>query len=335
MTNRFEKFSYKFDLETYLNKKNVEYILASDEQEIVLEVCLCCRGINKAGSFRPYKMYVNLDNKLFHCFLCGERGNLIKLMSIVENKSPKEIISNYVYNNKDYVILPNILDAHSITEGNDPSTSSGDQLLPPVDLPPSYQDLSPFKFKLVEAYEYLDERGFLDKEVIKKLGIGYSLHMKRIIFPIHQYEIIVGWQGRDITGNQEPKYLISKNLKKNLLLYNYRNIKNTQRLIIVEGIIDLVKCPIDETTCLFGKTLSEHQFNMILEMTNLKEIIIAIDPEEEESQEKLYKQLSPYFTVKLCILPKGTDPGDQTREDMVKYIEGSSNSMKSFKNKIL
>lgn len=181
------EFSAKFNLENYLNKLDIDYTIYQDE-ELALNVCPFCKGINKKGNFKSFKCYINLDTKLFNCFLCGGQGNIIKLLAAFENKSIREIISIYLYNKDNSVILPDRLSNTALTgrPQSPPSSQREDRFLPPIDLPDFFLPLLPFNEEFKEAYDYMNDRGFLNKEIIETLDIKYSPSIKRIVFPVYR-----------------------------------------------------------------------------------------------------------------------------------------------------
>ena len=328
--SKIKKFTEKFNIEKYLNKKNIEFRFENDE--IAFYKCPNCNGINKKNNFKEYKCCINVNKKLVHCFLCGWNSNLIGLLSKIENKSISQIFQQFLYNS-DSIILPERLESKldTIIPYFQPSTNS----LIDVKLPRDFLLLMYPDDKNIPALEYCADRGFLNEKVFESLHIGYSENYRRLIFPVFWSGQLVGWQGRDITGEQAPKYYITKGMPKKKIIYNYENIKDAESIILVEGIIDLIKCLDHNPTCLFGKTISDEQINILLSnFSNLKEIIIAIDPEEDEDREILYEKLSPFFDIKVCILPEGTDPGDMSFEKMNDYLIESKPFIKKTLNSL-
>jgi DNA primase len=186
----------------------------------------------------------------------------------------------------------------------------------------------------------MKSRGFFDLDVIEKLDIRYiekgripfgvkedgterTIPVKeRIVFPIYIENRAIGWQARDVTGLSDLRYLISSNLPKDKMIYNYENINNSSYITIVEGIIDLIKCFDINPICLLGKTLSNTQLSLLLKLPNLKRIYIAIDRDEEKAINEMGMLLSNFFEV-FIIKTKEKDPGECTRMQMVEYKDSA------------
>jgi len=152
--------------------------------------------------------------------------------------------------------------------------------------------------------------------------------MNRIIFPVKMFDEYVGWQGRDITDRWKketnyPKSLTSKGFKKSLMLYNYDRVKDCDTITITEGPIDAIKCFMINGVALFGKTLSDRQFELIRKMPNLKHVVIALDPEEIKAIDQLAKKLNIYYDISIINFPSNTDAGDYSPETIYDFYSRS------------
>jgi DNA primase len=162
-----------------------------------------------------------------------------------------------------------------------------------------------------EALAYLRGRG-LDDKMIEYFDIHYSAGAKRVIFPVYFEDKVVGYQARDITGNQEPKVMSSKGFQKSKFLYNYNQLlyELPDYAVITEGPIDCIKSYKHNSVALFGKELSQDQLNLLLKIPTLKKVYIAIDPEEKDVRAKMMRDLSAFWETMLVPVEAGRDIGD-------------------------
>lgn len=307
---KIEKFSVKFDLEKYLNHHNLNWKHVDSSNQDNLEVCPFCKNVNSKGHLHPYRFYVNCHTKIFYCHNCGAKGGIIKLLAALENSSVLTTFNKYI----------DKIDQLPVKLESLPEEKQNQLVkeieIKEIELPQNFYPMATYRASFKDAYKYLDDRGVKSLFPLAFYDIRYCPEMKRIIFPIYLDDKVVGWQGRDITGIQEPKYFINKGFKK--VLFNYDIIKNKEEIAIVEGIFDSLKTP--NSVCLFGKELSDFQLKLLLKCPNLKTIVISIDPEEKGCQLKLAKQLYSFFEVKITSLPLGRDPGSYSVEEMQEFV---------------
>lgn len=323
MTNnlnyRVNIFASRFNIEKYLKENSVVFreVDSPNGRQLNVETCPFCKNKNYKGNIHPNRLYIRSDDKRFLCYNCSTKGNIIKLLAKLESLSERSIVDKYIFG--DYVeLLPDELKVLIIESEEDDEEVKE---LNVVALPPSFQPLYPIPSHLTEPHRYLSQRGLLSPEVVKMFDIRYSNEMKRIVFPIYFGGTCRGWQGRDVTGQQEPKYLINKGLQKQLLIFNYDNIKDKEFITITEGPIDAIKSYKINGTCLFGKFLSDTQLRYLLKCQNLKRIYMCLDddPDAQKSQEAIAQRLSCFFEVYIVKLPHQKDAGDMSFDEMVYY----------------
>lgn len=165
-------------------------------------------------------MYINVRTGLWQCFnpSCGKKGNFrqlyFHLTGKVFGKNPKldkfalqQELESYTH----VVKIPNLinLDDVSIDYDNDSGLLST-----------------------------MIERG-LDIDTLKYFEIGFSKNKNRVVIPVRSvnYEL-VGFIGRAIDPDQEPRYLYNKGFKRADHLFNLQNAKRYSECIVVEGSID-------------------------------------------------------------------------------------------------
>jgi hypothetical protein len=173
---------------------------------------------------------------------------------------------------------------------------------------------------------YLAGRGYDVQQLVNRYQLmyctradrNYTLAQGRIIIPIIQEEMWVGWQARyigdiDWKAAGIPKYYTLPGMPKRLMLYNYDTAIKQSFLIITEG----------PTSCwsvypygvaLFGKAATIQQQRLLIKKFGDKPILILLDGNAGGDAVKLYNQLRRHVKAGILIikLPPDKDPGDYT-----------------------
>lgn len=157
---------------------------------------------------------------------------------------------------------------------------------------------------------------------------------KRVIIPVFDlWGKMVTFQGRDITGTHEKKYLFPPGLAgTGVYLYNGHNVKDTRRILICEGAFDVMaaKSALDEDESLrdvvpigtFGKHLSfgtgeTQQAKLIqLKERGVEEVTIMWDGEivaTDDAVRASRKIREIGLRVRIAMLPKDKDPNEVSR----------------------
>jgi len=246
---------------------------------------------------------VNLKSNLFHCWICDEKGSVIKLIQRIEDCSwaeAKRIFREFC----DEFKIQNELPEH-----------------------PRLKTRKIITFPIVNLQGvhrvFLTQRGFLPNHIIKKYKIkastGIGKYRYRIIIPIFFNGKMVSFTARAIFDHQTPKYL---NCPNNLSLvdvhdifYNVDSLKNKRKCVIVEGVTDVWRIG-EGAIAMLGKNISEKQI-FLLKEKKIEEILLLFDKDAEEKAESYAKQLASLFLVNIGILDKG-DPGELDDESVSK-----------------
>ena len=166
----------------------------------------------------------------------------------------------------------------------------------------------------------------------------YQNYEKRVIIPIYDLDgKMVSFQGRDITGESEKKYLFPPGkASTGKYLYNGFNAWNMPTIVLNEGVFDVfaTKMALDEIVYMrhitpvgtFGKHLSEDQVGELLRLKTggLKEVIFMWDSEKlaiKAAIESALKLTSLGFVAKVAILPPGCDPNSTLPSNVRKAVE--------------
>jgi len=341
---QIKRFIVTFDLQKYLNINNIEYgeVASNDNPQYKVHTCPFCKNINYKGNEHSNRFYINQGTKQFICYNCSESGSLLSMLAAFEGISMRAIFAKYL--DKDYFealpkYLTNLLEStvNKVINNNIPEIIFPKEFVPVFERAQRYGK---------PAYQYWKDRGILREDgvidliIAKQLDVRYvdsypyhtpsgEVHFmnKRMIFPVWTGEWsdrrFVGFQGRDVTGTSELPYYISEGFPKTKVVHNYHFVFEAETITICEGIFDMVKCWDHHPICLFGAYISNRQLELLQQMPNLKNIIIALDPDTkiENKQghvpfDKLANRLKPFWNVYDIYIPKGKDAGDMTRAEM-------------------
>lgn len=160
----------------------------------------------------------------------------------------------------------------------------------------------------------------------KLYPIEESMLYHKLVIPIIKDEKCVGVALRDVTGTFTPKWFFQPTgLKTGSLLYNFDTVlelcKNNEitEVILVEGIFDVWayhEIGIDNVIAVFGSTLKEEQYKMLLRLP--LNIVMSFDNDEAgikctKETARLFKNKTRLYNVNL---PMGCDPSDCTKDQL-------------------
>ncbi|WP_373438398.1 DNA primase [Metamycoplasma equirhinis] len=244
-------------------------------------------------SERTPSFVVSPDKGIFTCFGCGKSGNSLKFIEYYKNISPIEALKELAKkNNIDISKYINIQNFNEHTLEQEKILGINKDAL----------DFFQYEMLICKEKKLLDflNKRFLSRELIKEFEIGYANESKsiynyliekkheifeiansslvssngeknffnnRLIFPLKDgYGNIVGFSGRDITSQNDPKYLNSSDtivFKKQEIMFNYFHAKNEiirqNEVYLVEGQFDVIamyKVGIKNAIAIMGTSLS-------------------------------------------------------------------------------
>ena len=269
-----------------------------DGNELKVNNCPFC--IRKGRSADGYKLWINLDKDVYHCWRCGESGRASVLFPHAAGLLTTDVAPIPVEQKKELESLPSSL----------------------INLNALPQD------HLV--HEYLAARGFTINELvpyakfcsnftrIHREGYKYSFG-PRLIFPIYQNDTYCGFQGRTIWRNTEPKYVSALGMEKKKLIWNYDTARNGNRIVLVEGIFDSVRVG-PEGAAIFGKAISDEQIRL-LQLGNFQQVIVWLDADATSEGIALGRQLANYFPTYQLVTKEFKDAGEVSRERIKELLE--------------
>lgn len=318
------------DMEAWFDAEGIDYRIGRGHNGTQLNVREC-----PACGSSSWKVYINADSGLGNCFAgdCGVKTfNKFSFMrEYIDAANTHEVI-NYV---KTVAREIGGWRAKKIT----PVEVELSELVLPESIP------LPHKGKYLN---YLAHRG-IPPELAQFFHLRYSHtgyfeyqlcdgprrqdYSRRVIIPIFDLDgHLASFQGRDITGEAERKYLFPPGYASTgKLLYNAQSVRGAEQLVINEGAFDVIatKLALDEDMALrdigvvgtFGKHLSsgdpngDDQLAMFIRLKNegLEEVVIMWDSEiaalkDAAGAAKLLTGVG--LSVRIALLPAGKDPNE-------------------------
>lgn len=319
------------DVEDYLDHEGIDYkeTHGSHGRQANIRTCPVCGGSS-------WKVYIGLDTGLGNCFHGSCEAKFNKWSFIKAHIGVDKVglvIEHLERTAKDLGWRPK----RTVSA----ATFTPDQLKLPISIPlptPEGQNLQYLESRGVSgemaAYFHLrfceDAWWNFTKPDGKPGGQNFGM---RIIIPVFDVDgTLVTFQGRDLTGASDRKYLFPSTLPgTGRFLYNGHNAMRAKRVVMNEGAFDVIatKIAVDEESALrdivpigsFGKHLSvsasetNDQMNRFIQLkaAGLEEVIIMWDGEPQAlvdaivAGEKLQKI---GLRVKIALLPKGKDPNE-------------------------
>ena len=337
MSSELSELLEKISLENFLDREMLDYRLTSGSsgQQLNIQSCPFC-GTSK------WKVFANINTGLGNCFSgsCERRFNIysfiretlsgsshfdimqvIRSMALESGYRPKVKSYNFV-DNPNKLIMP---DAVAL-----PYNGKNLSYLAQRGVNSDICAYFHLRYCATGAYEYLTHDG-------KKIKQSYK---NRIIIPIYNISgELVSFQGRDITGTAEKKYLFPPGIASTAkYLFNAHNAVRSDTIIIAEGVFDVMslwgalvelsKLEYIQPVATFGKHLSEEQRMQLLALKEkgLKRVIFCWDSESLAIKAAIHFALSVVglgLEALVAILPKGKDPNESTTAEIKRAIENA------------
>ena len=293
-------------------------------------------------------MSVSEKVKMFNCFSCGAKGNVVNFVARIENISEDQAVIKLA--KRIGIEIDEKKSAQAIKE---------ERLIKVMESANTfYQFYLKNSDEGVKALEYLHNRGISD-EIIDEFGIGlsssnkdflylalskqnhnvldainlglikedendsyYDTFRSRIMFPItNRFGKVVGFSGRIYTESNQAKYINSIEsdiFHKSDILYNYYNaiqaIRQNDCVYLFEGFMDVIaakKAGIHNCVATMGTALTTEHVNMLLGLT--KNIVLCFDGDSAgiKAMKRSAFVLAKYNNMpKSVVLPDGLDPDE-------------------------
>ena len=278
-------------------KMKCDYRLSSNNQELIMP------SVFIEGDYKRH-MSINLESGLWQCFKTDNKGNFIKLYSILEHISYKAAESKLLFQGaetgmwdlweKEPVQFAEPINHHAF--------DTSDFIPVNIDSYDSNNEL------VLKAWQFLMDRSLLNTDNF--IEEPYYVAVKgryfgRLILPFKDYDgNIFFFQARSLSHTLTPKYLnpSSENgVKSSNILYPFDFEK--EHLCICEGPADAISLNLNglNATCTIGSTISNVQMQTLKEFEG--RVILAYDNDEAGSRgvekfENLRKKyMMPTFSV--------------------------------------
>jgi len=337
MSDIFQRIQSELDFGYFLDSEGLDYkeVQGSSGEQFHIKCCPTC------GDSR-WRTYMGVESGLGNCFKCGEKYTKITFLKAhfgYDNwgetfRKCEEVLHDQGWRpvRKSVVVEPNISE---------------------IRLPIS----DPIPFANGANFPYLEERG-----VTKELAAYFHLRFckfggwvfkssegkqqlqnfsDRIIIPIFDLDReLKTFQGRDVSGNSDRKYLFPVQLPgTGRYLYNGQNVVACEHVVMGEGAFDVIaiKAALDLDPATrnvvaigsFGKHLSHgHKTNddqlsrlSTLKAQGLKRVTIMWDGEPAAltaalDAAKLIRSVG--LMPLIALLPSGKDPNEVPAEEVIK-----------------
>lgn len=272
------------DVQQLLEQKKIAYVPAGKDFKV------CC--LNPEHDDSDPSMRIDRLTGIFHCFVCGYKGNLF---SHFEEKANFLQIKRELFKRK---LVQKMAE------------NIGLQL--PVNRVPfdrNWRGISGQTYKDFEAFEHNDPD-----------FIG------RLVFPIRGVSgKILGFNGRAFSPETSPKYFITPTDSK-FPLFPARPQPIQGRVILVEGIFDMLNLydkGLTNAVCAFGTQKVTKEKLILLKVQGVSGIDIFFDPDEagQEAAEKVQQLIEAQEMTTRIISMRGGDPGELTAPRVLKLKE--------------
>jgi len=328
VNEEFDEIVAALDMETWLDREGVRYRPTRGARGAQLNVreCPVCGNTH-------WKVYLNAASGLGNCFSgdCEKKFNKWSFVrASLGHMTTREVADSIKQAAKEQGWRPPKRMAVAV----DLSTNL---LLPEsVALPIDGRNL-----------KYLENRN-ITPMITRYFGLRYSAngafrykseegknhvqsYAKRILIPIFSLDgDLVSFQGRDITGTADKKYLFPPGFSATgSIIYNGQNALGAERAVIGEGVFDVmaIKIALDGQMELrdvaplgsFGKHLSFGDDNsqvaklLLMKENGLRQVTFMWDGEEQALEDAIAAGLllRRYgFVARIAILPKDRDPNE-------------------------
>jgi DNA primase len=291
---------------------------------------------------------VNLERKIYHCFPCEAKGNVLDFVMAREGCEIREAAKivvdvcgispnpNAIAGQKKRNPTPPARQAKPETPAPAPVTTSDAE----ADGVPYNKPLD-FELKLTrppELMDWLAERGITD-EMADQHGLGMASNKSktiggRLAIPLRDESgVLLGYCGRylgDASADDVPKYVLPKQFRKELLVYGLAELKkrwlfegrHEQGLFVVESYLSVIKhgdhVPM---ISMMGRSISQAQIDLIKDLP-FRAIIAVSDGDEpgREGARDIAGAVAPHRWTRVVDMPDDQKPHHMTPEELHAYL---------------
>lgn len=319
----------RIDMGAYLDMQGVEYreTQGSRGLQLNLRTCPSCGG-------SKWKVFLNAETGLGNCFSgsCeNNKYNKYKFIKAYTGLNDRKTAAHIFHTAEEMGWRPPRKSAVAVNTNVKELALPNSHKLPINGKNLSYLENRGITLRIAEymhlRYSHNGVFPYIGHDGLQKQQ-DYS---KRIIIPVFDLDgNLISFQGRDITGTAEKKYLFPNGFASTgTAIYNGHNVHNTKRIVIGEGVFDVaaLKIAMDSEPTLrdvvpvgtFGKHLSfGHDQSQLAKFVTLyergvRDIVFMWDGEVKATDDaieagKMLKNVG--FDVRIGLLPAGKDPNE-------------------------
>ncbi len=290
------------------------------------------------------------ERKMFRCFVCGESGNVIKLVSTLKqasytdtakqlnetyNLGMKFQVSRFYENHRllfeTYQLTQKFYSfvLHKTTIGDDALKYLANRGITPEVIKYFNIGVSPGNNELSNLFEHnkIDTITSLSTKLVSKSKSNklFDIFRNRIMIPIYnELGHCIAFGGRIYNTDDPAKYINSSEtdiFKKSDVLFNLQNakefIKKSERVILVEGYMDVIsvyQADVKNSIASMGTALTNNQIDKIKSLTDNITLCFDGDKAGIEATISTIERLAPKkMNVKVAVL-KGIDPDEYIKK---------------------
>ena len=284
---------------------------------------------------------VNVERKIFHCFSCEAKGNIlefvaridgnpddlraaaIKISAIcgIETAPPKPAARHGERQGTQHAEAPaKASRARRGSAGKSARRAVHEAPAEPAEEPAAEGPVNPpltFALKLEPEHPYLAERG-ISPETITEFGLGYcarGMMAGRICIPVHDAAgNLVAYAGRyasDEVPEDVERYKLPPKFQKSRVLFNLHRLPPGMNIVLVEGYWSVFRLhalgvPV---VGLMGWSVSAEQLALLRER-GVRFVTVLMDGDDagRKAREKVLPALADAFFVRAPVLPDGEKP---------------------------
>lgn len=331
-------------LEDVLDREGQDYKIGrgSSGEQLNIRECPFCHGSS-------WKVYANRDTGLGNCFhgSCGQTFNIFTFTAALldgSNKSAADYLRRLATSlgwrpkrREDRVVETYGPENWTLPDSYPLPTTNGQMLKYLLDRRVSAKTAQYFGLRYC-----LDGWFNYDKPDGERGGMYFG---ERVLIPIYDLDgTMVTFQGRDITGESDRKYLFPPGLPgTGRFLYNGQNAAGKATIVVCEGAFDVIRTHVNTrdhakwqkagVIGTFGIHLStgedgNDQKNRFLRLIDqgLKEVIMFWDGEKEAFTKAVRAGMvikSLGVNVRMARPPDDKDPGDLTVAETITALEAA------------
>jgi DNA primase len=279
-----------------LEKRQISYKKTNNPSEILIS---CTSGEHND---KNESLSYNLDKNVFHCWSCGFSGGITKFMASIGETTIIDIDSKQPYKIKKLKEkIQKKLEIDSISLPDDRKMFSEE-----------FRGIEPSIFKEFGAF------------TTNQLGLTDYL-----CIPVYQFGKLKFIEGRLLKDlhNQPKYYRKPANATVADCLFPIDKIKSTNKVILVEGMFDLLnmwQLGFTNTLCIFGASNFSKKKLELLDRVGITSVDILMDPDipGQKGAEKIFNMLdSCNIYSRIIKLPDGIDPGELTQKTAERLLK--------------